>query len=85
MLRVTLVGANTCHRYKLMREIVTEEASRLGVQIQLIEETEVEGILKYQTVNLPLLLIGTRKIAQGNPPSRDKVQKYLKTQCASEE
>ncbi len=78
MLRVTLVGANTCHRYKLMREIVTEEASRLGVPIELIEETEVEGILKYQTVNLPLLLIGTQKIAQGNPPSRDKVQKYLK-------
>ncbi len=77
MIQVTLVGADTCHRYKLMREIVTEEAARLGVPIQLIEGTEVEGILKYKTVNLPLLYIGTEKIAQGNPPSRVKVQKHL--------
>ncbi len=78
MLDVRLVGAETCRRYKLMREIVTEEAALLGIPIQLTEETEVEGILKYGTVNLPLLFIGSDKIAQGNAPSRDKVQKSLR-------
>ncbi len=61
-----------------MREIVTEEAARLGVPIQLVEETEVEGIMKYQTVNLPVLFIGGEKIAQGNPPARKKVRAYLR-------
>ncbi len=78
MLEVKLVGADTCHRYKLMRELVLAEAKQAGVPIKLVEETEAEGILKYQTVNLPLLFIGEEKIAQGNPPSRAKVQKYLK-------
>ncbi len=78
MLEVKLVGADTCRRYKLMRQLVLEEAQHAGVTIHLIEETEVEGIMKYQTVNLPLLIIGTEKVAQGNPPSRAHVQKYLK-------
>ena len=77
MLEVKLVGADTCRRYQLMREIVLDEAARASVAIELIEETEAEGILKYRTVNLPLLFIGGEKIAQGNPPSRKKVQKYL--------
>ena len=78
MLEVKLVGAETCNRYKRMREIVLDEAARAGVQIELVEETEAEGILKYRTVNLPLLFVGGEKIAQGNPPSHKKVQQYLR-------
>ena len=78
VVKVILVGGETCHRYKLMREIVEEEAARLGVTIELIEENEVQGILKYNTVNLPLLFIGGEKIAQGNPPSRAQVEKCLR-------
>ncbi len=78
MLEVKLVGADTCHRYRLMRELVLEEAARARVQIALVEETEVEGILKYQTVNLPMLFIGGKKVAQGNPPSRGRVGKLLR-------
>jgi hypothetical protein len=78
-LQVKLVGADTCHRYQLMREIVLDEAARAGVPIQLVEETEAEGILKYRTVHLPLLFIGGEKVAQGNPPSRKKVRGYLRT------
>lgn len=77
MLEVKLVGADTCRRYKMMRELVLDEAARVGAQIELVEETEPEGILKYRTVNLPLLFIGGEKIAQGNPPSRRRVQMYL--------
>ncbi len=77
-IRVTLVGGETCHRYKLMREIVLEESARLGVPIQLIEENEVQGILKYNTVNLPLLFIGGEKVAQCNAPSRADVEKCLR-------
>ena len=76
-MQVKLVGAETCHRYQLMREIVLDEAARASVPIQLVEETEAEGILKYRTVNLPLLFIGGEQIAQGNPPSRKKVQQHL--------
>ncbi len=77
MLEVKLVGADTCHRYRQMRELVLEEAQRAGISIQLIEETEATGILKYQTVNLPLLFIAGVKVAQGNPPAREKVRMYL--------
>ena len=78
MLEVRLVGPDTCRRYKLMREIVLDEAARAGIQIELVEESEAEGILKYNTVHLPMLFIGGQKIAQGNPPSRKKVQEYLR-------
>ncbi len=84
MIQVTLVGADTCHRYKRMRELVLEEARRAGISIQLIEETEAAGILKNQTVNLPLLFIGGVKIAQGNPPSRDLLRKHLRPPGSSE-
>jgi hypothetical protein len=42
MLEVKLIGGETCHRYKLMRELVLEESERLGVPIRMIEETEVD-------------------------------------------
>jgi hypothetical protein len=80
MLEVKLVGPNTCNRYKLMREMVLAEAARAGVPIQLVEETESEGILKYRTVHMPMLFIGGEKIAQGNPPSRKKVQEHLRAE-----
>lgn len=78
MLKVRLVGPDTCRRYKLMRELVLDEAARAGVDIELVEESEAEGILKYRTVNLPMLFIGGEKIAQGNPPSRKRVQQQLR-------
>ncbi len=77
MLEVKLVGADACHRYQRMHELVLDEAQRAGISIRLIEETEVVGILKYQTVNLPLLFIAGVKVAQGNPPGREKVRMYL--------
>ncbi|CAG0947988.1 hypothetical protein ANRL1_04795 [Anaerolineae bacterium] len=77
MLEVRLVGPKTCRRYKLMRELVLGEAARASVAIELIEDSEAEGILKYRTVNLPMLFIGGEKIAQGNPPARKKVQEHL--------
>lgn len=77
MLEVKLVGAETCHRYKLMRELVLEEAAHAKIEIELVEETETEGILKYRTVNLPLLFIDGEKVAQGNPPAREKIQSRL--------
>ncbi len=80
MLEVKLVGVGTCRRYKRMRELVLEEAARAGVSIELIEESEVEGILKYQTVDLPLLFIGGERIAQVNPPPRKTLQQHLRTQ-----
>ncbi len=81
MLQVRLVGPETCRRYKRMRELVLDEAARASVAIELVEESETEGILKYRTVNLPILFIGGEKIAQGNPPSRKKVQEHLRRAC----
>lgn len=78
MVQIKLVGADTCRRYQLMREIVLDEAARAGVPVQLVEETEAEGILEYRTVNLPMLFIGDEKVAQGNPPSRKQVQQHLR-------
>ncbi len=78
MLKVRLVGADTCRRYQLMREIVLDEAARANIEIALVEENEAIGILKYRTVNLPMLFIGGEKIAQGNPPSRRKAQQCLR-------
>ncbi len=78
MLEVKLVGANTCRRYRLMRKLVLEETARAGVEITLSEENEVDQILKYRTVNLPMLVIGDTRIAQGNPPSRQALRKCLK-------
>ena len=77
-IQVKLVGPDTCNRYKLMRKMVLDEAAHAGVAIELVEETEAEGILKYRTVNMPMLFIGGEKIAQGNPPSRKKVQEHLR-------
>lgn len=78
MLEVKLMGVTTRRRYRHMRELVLDEAARAGIELALVEETEVVGILKYRTVNLPLLFIGGETIAQGNPPSRKKVREHLR-------
>jgi hypothetical protein len=83
MLEVRLADAETCRRYRLMRELVLTEAARTGVPVRLIEEPEAEGILKYHTLNLPLLFIGREQIAAGNPPPREKVQNHLQTKRES--
>ena len=77
MVEILLVGGETCHRYQRMLEFVVNEAARLGIAIELKEENEVQGILKYNTVNLPLLFVGGEKIAQVNLPSRDRLQTAL--------
>jgi hypothetical protein len=76
LLEVKLVGADNCWRYELMREIVTEEDARIGAPSQLIEETEVEGIMNYQMLNLPLLILGEGKSRRGIH-HRAKVQKHI--------
>ncbi len=78
MLEVKLVGVNTCHRYKMMRDLIHEESADAGIEIALVEETEVQGILKYGSVNLPMLVIDGTRIAQGNPPSRQALRRYLR-------
>jgi hypothetical protein len=78
MVEVILVGAETCHRYQRMREIVRGAAARLGIPVHLSEENEVQGILKYNTVNLPLLFIGGELIAQMNPPSQNRLETALR-------
>jgi hypothetical protein len=45
MIETKLVGANTCRRYKLMRELVLDETARAGIEMTLLEETAVERIL----------------------------------------
>jgi hypothetical protein len=80
MREVKLVGADTCRRYRRMRELVLDEAARAGIQVALREETEVDGILKYRTANLPLLFIDGRQVAQGNPPSRNIIREHLQPQ-----
>ncbi len=65
----------------MMRELVLTEAARAGMSVELVEETEAEGILRYRTLNLPLLFIGEEQVAAVNLPSRKKVQEHLRA-CA---
>ncbi len=78
MLEMELVGTEACRRYRRMRELVLDEARRAGMAVALLEETQAQAILKYRTVNLPILFVDGRQVAQGNPPSRQELQRLLK-------
>ena len=82
---IKLVGADTCRRYQMMRELVLTEAARVGMSVEFIEETEAEGILKYRTPNLPLLFIGEEQVAAVNLPSRKTVLERLRMAARRQE
>jgi len=65
----------------MMRELVLTEAARVGMSVEFIEETEAEGILKYRTLNLPLLFIGEEQVAAVNLPSQEGAGKFA-NDCA---
>lgn len=80
MLEVKLVGANTCNRFKLMREIVLDEAARVGIGITLVEENEATGILKYRTAFADALCRRTKNRAGQSTVA----QKRYRSICARE-
>ncbi len=77
MISLRLLGSPTCHRYQRMRQVVLDEAQRLGVAIRLEEINEAGRLASVNPLHLPQLRLGGEIVARGNPPSADAVARWL--------
>ena len=77
MISIHLLGSPTCPRYQRMRQVVLDEAQRLGVDVRLEEINDVGRLARVNPLHLPQLRLGERVLARGNPPSADAVARWL--------
>ena len=77
MISLRLLGSPTCHRYQRMRQVVLDEAQRLGVDVRLEEINDAGRLARVNPLHLPQLRLGERVLARGNPPSADAVARWL--------
>lgn len=78
MIQVKLFGSPTCRRYRRMRELILEQAQRLGIQIDLIEIGDAESLSRINPLSLPCLHINERLIASSNPPRPQVIEEALR-------
>ncbi len=77
MISIHLLGSPTCPRYQRMRQVVLDEAQRLGVDVRLEEINDVGRLARVNPLHLPQLRLGGEIIARGNPPSPAAVTRWL--------
>jgi hypothetical protein len=68
MIKFRLYGVSSCRRYVKMRTIVTNEAKRLGIELNLEEIDELESLSQFNPLSLPRLYIQDNLVALQNPP-----------------
>jgi len=75
--RVTLLGAPTCRRYKTMRRRVLRVAESGGISIELRKENDTAVLSRDNPLHLPMLRVENETIATGNPPSPAELRRIL--------
>lgn|GEM_PF-1473259 len=73
MIKIRLYGVSSCRRYIKMRSIVTNEAKRLGIEINIEEIDELEALSQFNPLSLPRLYIQDNLVASQNPPQPREV------------
>jgi hypothetical protein len=68
MIAIRLYGVSSCHRYIKMHTIVTNEAKRLGIEIDTEEIDDIDAISQFNPLSLPRLYIQGNLVASQNPP-----------------
>ncbi len=79
MIRVKLYGSPNCRRYRRMRELILEQAQRLGIQFDLVEIGDTESLSRINPLSLPCLYINERLIASSNPPTPQELEEALRS------
>lgn len=77
MVTVKLLGAPTCRRYQKMRVVVLSVADRLGLQVNLVEVSELEALTNFNPLSLPRLYIDGALVATQNPPKVKDIEHIL--------
>ncbi|HFB52390.1 MAG TPA: hypothetical protein ENJ48_01730 [Anaerolineae bacterium] len=81
--RVTLLGAPTCRRYKTMRQRVLQVAESDGIPLELREENDTAALSAINPLHLPMLQVENETIATGNPPSLAALRHHLRQHTES--
>lgn len=77
MITIKLMGTPVCRRYQRMRDMVVNEAERLGIPIELDEISDTEQLSQINPLSLPRLYIGDELVASQNPPKAQVLEQVL--------
>jgi hypothetical protein len=77
MITIKLMGTPACRRYQQMRDMVANEAERLGIPIELDEISDTEQLSQINPLSLPRLYIGDELVASQNPPKAQVLEQVL--------
>ena len=77
MKKVEILGPG-CQKCKFVEEQVKKAIEELGVDAKVEEVKDTDKIVEYGVMITPAVVVDGKVKAEGNPPSKEELEKWLK-------
>lgn len=76
MKQVKVLGSG-CSKCVKTSEIIAKVASDLGVEVNVIKETDAEAIMNYGVMSTPAVVVDEQVVHSGSIPAQDAIRGWL--------
>ncbi|SIP87347.1 thioredoxin family protein [Marinobacterium stanieri] len=76
MKQVKVLGSG-CSKCVKTAEIITKVASDLGIEVNVIKETDAEAIMNYGVMSTPAVVVDEQVVYSGSIPAQDAIRGWL--------
>ncbi len=76
-IHATLYGAPDCHRYRRIKQRLSEVAAATGVAVALEEINDSATLAQFNPITLPRLYVEGQLVATRNAPTKSELRRIL--------
>ena len=76
MKRIKVLGSG-CSKCVKTAEIIARVASDMGVEVDVIKETDAEAIMSYGVMSTPAVAVDEQVVHSGSIPAQDAIRDWL--------
>jgi small redox-active disulfide protein 2 len=76
MMEIKILGTG-CPKCKSLEKLASETAAELGIDANIIKETDISNIMDYGILRTPGLVINNEIVLSGRLPSKNEMKSLL--------
>ena len=76
MVTIKILGSG-CANCRKLESVAREAVASAGVEAQFVKVTDLDGIMAYDLLATPGLVIDDRLVSSGRIPARDEIRGWL--------
>jgi small redox-active disulfide protein 2 len=76
MKTVKVLGSG-CKKCRKTADLIQDVAEQLGIDIELIKETDASTIMAYGVMSTPAVVVDEKVVASGSVPGPDDIRRWL--------